>query len=73
MPGDRVRTVAVVHQSGQDLSRAARRHLLTLEPWRLKNWEAHPLDPGWEDGVYCRYHKPFRNAASRSVGEIVVD
>lgn len=68
-----VRAVAVVHQSGLDLPVAAKRGISTDEPWRLKNWEGHPLDPGWEDGIYCLCHKRFRNSRQRASGEIVVD
>ncbi len=65
--------IALIHQSGLDLSAEARGLAFTHDLWRVKNWEHHPVDPGWEDGRYCLCHRAFRNSATRREGEIIVD
>lgn len=64
--------IAIIHQSALSLPKKERAGLHT-EPWRLRNWNDHPLDPGWEEGRYCRCHRAFRNASTRQAGEFVVD
>jgi hypothetical protein len=39
--------------------------------WRLRDWDAHPNDPGWEDGTYSSCHADFRSKVR--AGEIVFD
>lgn len=39
--------------------------------WRLRDWDDHPNDPGWENGTYTHCHGELR-AKVRS-GEIVFD
>ena len=39
--------------------------------WRLRDWDAHPNDPGWEDGTYSSCHAEFRSKVRD--GEIVFD
>ena len=67
------KAIAVVHQSGLNLSAPERARLRTRDAWRVKNWEKHPADPGWHSGRYCLCYKKFRNATTRQAGDIVVD
>jgi hypothetical protein len=67
------RAIALVHQSGRKLPKRERDALDPSQIWRVKNWIKHPLDPGWDDGLYCKCHTDFRNARTREKGEIVVD
>lgn len=39
--------------------------------WRLRDWDDHPNDPGWEDGTYSTCHVEFR--AKVQSGDIVFD
>ncbi len=67
---------ALVHQSAIDMPRAYKDAVRTNALWRVKNWregrKGHPIDPGWDDGVYCICHKKFRTV-KRERGEMVVD
>ena len=46
-------------------------HASDRENWRLRNIEEHPLDPGWEEGKYCRCHANIR--ASVELGAQIFD
>ena len=67
---------ALIHQSALDMPRQYRDAVKTCELWRVKNWRdgrmGHPIDPGWDDGVYCVCHDRFRTV-KRERGEMVVD
>lgn len=39
--------------------------------WRLRDWDNHPADPGWEDGTYSTCHPTFRTKVQS--GDIVFD
>jgi len=39
--------------------------------WRLRDWDNHPNDPGWEDGTYSSCHAEFRSKVHD--GDIVFD
>jgi hypothetical protein len=39
--------------------------------WRLRDWDSHPNDPGWEEGTYSSCHAEFR--AKVRDGDIVFD
>lgn len=39
--------------------------------WRLRDWDAHPNDPGWENGAYTACHVQFRNKVQ--AGDVVFD
>lgn len=39
--------------------------------WRLRDWDAHPNDPGWEEGTFSSCHAGFRSKVGD--GEIVFD
>lgn len=39
--------------------------------WRLRDWDMHPNDPGWENGKYSTCHREFRTKV-RS-GEVIFD
>jgi hypothetical protein len=71
-----MRALALVHQSALDMPREYKDTVRTAELWRVKNWrdgrKGHPMDPGWDDGVYCICHKKFRTV-KRECGEMVVD
>ncbi len=58
------------------MPRIYRQQCRTPELWRVKNWRegrlGHPIDPGWDDGVYCVCHREFRTQ-ERERGEVVVD
>lgn len=68
-----MRPIAVTHQSARNLPATKRREVKTKPLWLVKNWADHPIDPGWDDGIYCICHTKFRNASSRQKGEIVLD
>ncbi len=65
--------IALVHQSAMNLPAGKREQVKSRCLWRVKNWEGHPIDPGWDDGRYCVCHQKFRNAQTRQRGEIIVD
>lgn len=68
-----MRAIAVIHQSALKLPAKKRKEVKTEPLWLVKNWAEHPIDPGWDDGLYCICHADFRNASTRQKGEIVVD
>lgn len=39
--------------------------------WRLRDWDNHPNDPGWENGTYSTCHAKFRTKVQS--GDIVFD
>ena len=39
--------------------------------WRLRDWDAHPNDPGWEVGTYDSCHAEFR--AKVQDGDVIFD
>jgi hypothetical protein len=41
------------------------------ERWKLRDWDKHPKDPGWESGSYTCCHSGFR--AKAQTGDIVFD
>lgn len=41
------------------------------ERWRLRDWDSHPNDPGWENGTYSECHAELRSKVQR--GDIVFD
>ena len=71
--GQELIPTALVHQSALNLPLREREQVQSEHLWKVKNWEDHPLDPGWDDGRYCVCHPGFRNASTRYKGEIVID
>lgn len=43
----------------------------SAERWRLRDWDSHPDDPGWEGGTYCSCHAKLRTEAEN--GDVVFD
>jgi hypothetical protein len=39
--------------------------------WRLRDWDAHPNDPGWEVGTYDSCHAEFRSKVQD--GDVIFD
>lgn len=55
---------SVVHQRNKDVDDENIK-------WRLREWNEHPLDPGWERGEFSICHKSFRGKATE--GDLVFD
>lgn len=43
----------------------------SAERWRLRDWDRHPNDPGWENGTYTSCHAKLRTDAKS--GEVIFD
>jgi len=51
--------------------RLKKHQLRDAERWRLRDWDNHPNDPGWEDGTYSTCHGKLRTKVQS--GDVVFD